>query len=228
MLVKKPDNISHVEAAAIPLVGMTTTQSFQKAKLSPKDKVLILGGAGGTGTFAIQYAKHVLDLYVITTCSEKNIELCKSLGADEVIDYKKEDFSTKLKDLDFVYDTTGEAEKSFSVLKKNGKCCSIATIPHGQAARENSMSSEQYFFVPTLLDALSSKTRFLAYMKSIDYEFVFLNVNGKDLEEIATYLADGKIKAVIDKTFELEKATEAFDYIEKGRTVGKNCFVIKS
>jgi NADPH:quinone reductase-like Zn-dependent oxidoreductase len=71
--------------------------------LSPKDKVLILGGSGGTGTFAIQYAKKVLDLHVIVTCSEKNIELCKSLGADEVIDYKKENFSTKLKEIDFVF-----------------------------------------------------------------------------------------------------------------------------
>jgi alcohol dehydrogenase len=125
-------------------------------------------------------------------------------------------------------DTTGEAEKSFSVLKKHGKCCSISTIPHGQVAKENAMNSQQYFFVPALLDIISSKTRFLAYMKSVDYEYIFMEANGKDLEEIATYLSDGKIQVVIDKTFDLENPSEAFDYIENGRTVGKNCFKIKS
>jgi NADPH:quinone reductase-like Zn-dependent oxidoreductase len=76
--------------------------------------------------------------------------------------------------------------------------------------------------------SLSSKTRFLAYMKSIDYEYVFMEANGKELEEIANYLSDGKIKVLIDKTFDLENPSEAFDYIENGRTIGKNCFKIKS
>ena len=78
-------------------------KAFRAANLQSKDKVLIIGGAGGAGSFAIQYAKNVLDLYVITTCSEKKIEICKSLGADEVIDYNKEDYTTKLKNIDFVY-----------------------------------------------------------------------------------------------------------------------------
>eukprot|EP01080_Neovahlkampfia_damariscottae_P003307 gene3307-5748_t len=211
-IAKKPENITHIEAASIPLVGMTTLQAFEKANLKPKSKVLILGGSGGTGTFAIQLAKHVLDLYVIVTCSSKNEEFCKSLGADETIDYKKEDFTKKLSKVDFVFDTTGEAEKSFEVLKKYGKCYTIAAMPDSSITQ--SQETDAYFFVPTLLDVLSAKTRFLAYMNSIDYQYISLVPNGNDLEKIGKYINEGKIKPVVDSVFDLENSKEAFQKIE--------------
>eukprot|EP01080_Neovahlkampfia_damariscottae_P001068 gene1068-10587_t len=172
-VAKKPDNMIHIEAASIPLVGLTVLQCFKKAKtLKEKERVLILGGAGGVGTFAIQYAKKVLNLYVITTCSEKKSELCKSLGADEIIDYRKDDFTKVLKDnyVDFIFDTTGEAEKSFCITKTNGKCCSIATMPAGYEVTDITTS----FIVPMILD-VASKIRLHAYMSSIDYEHWKIN-----------------------------------------------------
>ena len=123
-------------------------------------------------------------------------------------------------------DTTGEAEKSFEVLKKKGKCYTIAGIPDGSVAR--SSESNSYFFVPVLLDAMTAKIRFLAYMNSIDYQFISLETNSKDLEKISKYISKGLIKPIVDKTFDLENIKDAFEYLEKGRTVGKNCIKIKN
>ena len=74
---------------------------------------------------------------------------------------------------------------------------------------------------------MSSKIRFHAYMSSIDYEYIFLQTNGAELEEISKFISDGKIKAIVDKVFNLEDANEAFKYLESGRSTGKNCFKIK-
>eukprot|EP01080_Neovahlkampfia_damariscottae_P008637 gene8637-584_t len=224
-LAIKPTEINMVEAAGIPLVGMTCMQAFRAAKLKPKDKVLIIGGAGGAGSFAVQYAKKVMDLHVITTCSTKKIEICKSLGADEVIDYTKDDYTTKLKDIDFVYDTAGEAEKTFSILKYGGICRSIATVPDSSAVA--SAGLEIGYTVSMLLNTMSAKTRLMAYFKSVDYGYTFIKTNGADLEKISKWISEGKIKPLMDKVFDFEQTKEAFEYIEAGKSVGKNCIKIK-
>ena len=118
----KPKNISMEEAASIPLVGLTAWQALiEKANLKKGQKVFIQAGSGGVGTFAIQLAKH-LGATVATTTSATNIDLVKSLGADVVIDYKKEDFETILKDYDVVLNSQDAKtlEKSLRILKSNG------------------------------------------------------------------------------------------------------------
>ena len=126
-----------VEAASIPLVGLTAWQVLiEKANLKKGQKVLIHAGSGGVGTFAIQLAKHV-DASVATTTSTANVDLVKSLGADIVIDYKKEDFENVLHDYDVVLNSLGKEtlEKSLRVLKPGGWLISISGPPDPDFAR---------------------------------------------------------------------------------------------
>ncbi|TXK74530.1 NADP-dependent oxidoreductase [Paenibacillus sp. N3.4] len=137
----KPQNLSFEEAASIPLIGLTTLQAFADIMGLKKDqKILIHAGAGGVGTFAIQLAK-VMGAYVATTASDKGYKLVKSLGADLIINYKKQNFDEILKDYDAVYDTLGgEAlEKSFKVLKPHGKIVSISALPNAKFGRESNL-----------------------------------------------------------------------------------------
>ncbi len=134
-----PDNLTAKEAAAVPLAGLTAWQSlFTNAKLKKGEKVLIHGGAGGVGSFAIQIAKHV-GAYVYTTASTHNHELVKSLGADEAIDYKNEDFTQILSEIDVVFDTIGGdvQSSSYQVLRKEtGRLVTIVGQPDEKEATE--------------------------------------------------------------------------------------------
>src|SRR5207244_1559108 len=127
----KPSTPTMDEAASIPLVGLTSWQALaERANLQPGQKVLIHAGSGGVGTIAIQLAKH-LGAHVATTASTPNVDLVKSLGADVVVDYKKQAFEKVLHDYDLVLDTLGgeTLEKSLQVLKPGGKIISIAGPP---------------------------------------------------------------------------------------------------
>jgi len=127
----KPSNLDFVQAASIPMVGLTSWQALkERAKLKPGQKVFIPAGSGGIGTFAIQLAKH-LGAKVGTTTSTGNVELVKSLGADEVIDYKKQKFEEVLRDYDAVLGTVrGDAiEKSLRILKPKSNVVSLIGPP---------------------------------------------------------------------------------------------------
>lgn len=126
-MARKPENISHQEAASVPLAGLTAWQALiSKAKLKSGDKVLIHAGSGGVGTLAIQIAKH-FGAHVATTCSPRNADLVRDLGADVVIDYKTEAFDEVLSDYDIVFDMMGgeTLNRSFKVLKRGGTLVSI-------------------------------------------------------------------------------------------------------
>ncbi len=129
LIAKKPDGLSHVNAAALSLTGLTAVNSVEDTlKLKRGETILIQGGAGGVASFAIQLAKH-LGARVITTTSAANHDYVKGLGADEVIDYNKEDFTKLVSGCDAVFDTVGGdvAEKSFAVLKSGGRAAFIAS-----------------------------------------------------------------------------------------------------
>ena len=135
-LAIKPKNITMEEAASIPLVGLTVWQALvEKAKLQPGQQVFIQAGSGGVGTFAIQLAKH-LGATVATTTSTGNVAWVKNLGADIVIDYKKDDFEKILHDYDVVLNSQDAKtlEKSLSVLKPGGKLISISGPPDPEFA----------------------------------------------------------------------------------------------
>jgi NADPH:quinone reductase-like Zn-dependent oxidoreductase len=215
----KPTALTMEEAASIPLVGLTAWQALiEKGQLKKGQKVLIHAGSGGVGTFAIQLAKHV-GATVATTTSERNIELVKRLGADIVIDYKKDDFSAVLKDYDVVLDTQGGSaqEKSLRVLKPGGRLIGIAGPPDPDFAKEMGAS----WFLKTAMRFLSYRIRKAAKRRDVSYSFVFMRPDGGQLSQIATLIDEGAIKPVIDRIFPFESTKEALAYVETGRVKGK-------
>jgi len=143
VVAKKPDALSHVDAAALALIGLTAINSVDDTlKLKKGETILIQGGAGGVASFAIQFAKH-LGARVISTTSTGNVDYVKSLGADQVIDYKKEDFTKIGQICDAVFETVGgeTATKSFSVLKPGGRAAFIASGPKAPVPERTDVQS---------------------------------------------------------------------------------------
>jgi len=221
----KPKNISMEQAASIPLVALTVWQAFiEKAKLTKGQKVFIQAGSGGVGTIAIQLAKH-LGATVATTTSTNNFELVKSLGADVVIDYKTQDFETILKDYDLVLNSQDDKtlEKSLRILKKGGKIISISGPPDVAFAKEIGLN----LLFRTVLFFLSKKVKKQAKQLSVDYSFLFMQANGKQLSEISSLIETGIIRPVVDKVFPFEQMNEAMSYIQSGRAKGKVIVKVK-
>ncbi|SHN27565.1 NADP-dependent oxidoreductase [Gracilibacillus kekensis] len=180
LLAPIPDNISFEEAAAVPLTALTAYQClFDFGDVKKGDKVLLHAGAGGVGTFAIQLAKHK-GAYVSTTASTKNIDFLLSLGADEVIDYTKQDFEDELKDYDFVLDALGGdiLDKSFHVVRDGGTIASIAGQPNQEKAKQ----------------------------KNIKADFIWLVPRGDRLKELADLLEQNKLSVTIGHRFPLSEA----------------------
>jgi NADPH:quinone reductase-like Zn-dependent oxidoreductase len=215
----KPTNLDFVQAAAIPMVGLTVWQALkERARVKPGQKVFILAGSGGIGTFAIQLAKH-LGAKVGTTTSTANVDLVRSLGADEVVDYKKQEFEHVLRDYDVVLGTVrGDAlKKSLRILKPNSTVVSLVGPPDAAFARSRGMN----FFMKFVLGLLSSGITRQAKKRRAAYSFLFVHPEGGQLAEIGKLLAAGRIRPVIDKVFPFERAKEALAYLEKGRSKGK-------
>ncbi len=215
----KPENLSHVEAAAIPLVGLTSWQALLEiGKLQTGSKVLIHAGSGGVGTIAIQLAKH-FGATVATTVSERNIGLMKSLGADVILDYKKTKFEDQLRDYDIVFDTlAGETQlRSFQILKRNGVLVTIAGVPTADYARAEGLN----FFLQLALGWKNRQATKAAKKAGVHFEYLFMRPDGKQLAELGELLTNGSIKPVIDRIFSLNQSKEALAYSETGRAVGK-------
>lgn len=215
----KPENLDFVQAASIPMVGLTSWQALkERAGLKPGQKVFIPAGSGGIGTFAIQLAKH-LGAQVGTTTSTGNVELVRSLGADEVIDYKKQEFEDVLQDYDVVLGTIrGDGiEKSLQILKPNSRVVSLIGPPDAAFASARGMN----FFMTFVFGLMSGKIIRQARKRGIAYSFLFAHPDGRQLAEIGELLNAGRIHPVIDKVFPFDQAKEALAYLEKGRAKGK-------
>src|SRR6266550_6742746 len=195
----KPANLDFVQAASIPMVGLTAGQALkERAHIKPGHKVFIPAGAGGIATFAIQLAKH-LGAKVATTTSAGNAELLRSLGGDVVIDYKKQKFEEVLRDYDAVLGTVpGESlEKSFQILKPKSTVISLVGPPDAALGRTRGMNSLVLF----VLWLLSRKVHRLAKKRDVDYSFLLVHPDGGQLAEIGELLKVGIIRPVIDKVF---------------------------
>lgn len=215
----KPAKLDFVQVASIPMVGLTTWQALkERANLKPGQKVFIPAGSGGIGTFAIQLAKH-LGAKVGTTTSTGNVELVRSLGADEVIDYKQQEFEDVLRDYDAVLGTVrGDAlEKSLRILKPNSTVVSLIGPPDAAFARARGMN----FFMKFVFGLLSRKIIRLARKRGIEYSFLFVHPDGGQLAEIGELLEAGRLRPVIDQVFPFDQAKEALAYLEQGRARGK-------
>ena len=195
-IAHKPKTLNYLEAAALPLVGVSAWQAFvEHFELSKDKKVLVQGGAGGIGSIGIQLAKH-LGAFVATTVSTDDKQFVQELGADQVIDYKTENFEDIVHDYDAVFDTVGgdTYKRSFKVLKK-GSGMIVSTLE-----QPNSELMNQY---------------------GIKAVFLFSQVNRQRLTKLAEWVDQNNIKVNIDKTFSLDEAAKALDYQKEGHPRGK-------
>ena len=218
-LALKPAGLSMTEAAALPLVALTAWQVLvERATLKPGQKVLIHAGSGGVGTVAIQLAKH-LGATVAATAGTDNIALVKSLGADVVIDYRKEDFVEKLSGYDVVLNTLGAdvLEKSLAVIKPGGKLISISGPPDLAFARSIGANG----VVRLLMRLLSFKIRRKARKQGVEYSFLFMRADGGQLAEIAKLVDAGAIRPVIDSELAFAETPAAMARVASGRARGK-------
>ncbi|HEX5805447.1 MAG TPA: NADP-dependent oxidoreductase, partial [Macromonas sp.] len=219
LAVMKPDNLDFVQAASIPMVGLTSWQALkERVHLKSGQKMFIPAGAGGIGTFAIQLAKH-MGAKVGTTTSTGNVELVRSLGADEVVDYKKQAFENVLRDYDGVLGTLrGDTiEKSIGILKPGGKIVSLIGPLDAAFARARRLN----FVLTFVFGLMSRKIMRLAKKRDVIYSFLFARPDGAQLAEIAELLKAEHIKPVIDKVYPFEQAKEALAYLAQGRAKGK-------
>lgn len=215
----KPGNLTMEEAASIPLVGLTAWQVLiERATLKKGQKVLIHAGSGGVGTFAIQLAKHI-GATVATTTSTANIDLVRSLGADVVIDYKKEDFAKVLNSYDVVLNSQDKdtLEKSLKVLKPGGKLISISGPPDMAFAKEIGLN----WFLRQVMRLLSFGIRSKATRYGISYSFVLMQANGEQLRKITSLIESGVVRPVVDRIFPFQATNAAMDYLATGRVKGK-------
>jgi NADPH:quinone reductase-like Zn-dependent oxidoreductase len=218
-VASKPKKLTMEEAASIPLVGLTAWQALiEEAHLKKEQRVLIHAGSGGVGTFAIQLAKHV-GATVATTTSTANVELVRSLGADVVIDYKKDDFADVLRDYDVVLNSLDKVtlEKSLRVLKPGGRLISISGPPDAAFARSIGAS----WVLRTIMGGLSYGVKAKAKRRQAHYSFLFMRANGGQLTEITSLIDGGIIRPVVDRVFPFASTKEAMAYVEAGRARGK-------
>jgi NADPH:quinone reductase-like Zn-dependent oxidoreductase len=212
----KPAALSFEEAAAVPLVALAAWQILvERAHVKAGQKVLIHAGAGGLGSTVIQLAKY-LDATVATTTDTRTVELVRNLGADIVVDYTKEDFSTVLSGYDLVLDSLGgeNLEKSLTVLKPGGLAIGVAGPPDAGFAKQLKAPAPVGIFMNTL----SRKVRKKAKALNVRYEFFFMRASGSQLRKLGALYAGGDLRPVVDRVFPFEETIEAMAYVEQGRT----------
>lgn len=194
-MVDKPKSITWEQAASLPLSGSSALQAIEEHLDLQKDqKILIQGGAGGIGTLAIQLAK-LCGAYVAVTASGDDHELLQALGADLVIDYTTEDFTTKNSEYDAVFDTVGGdvTNKSLLVIKRGGKLVTMIGEPDEKLAVE----------------------------RGVEVTRQNTGVTTARLSKLAEYVDAGKLKPVVDKVFSLDLAREAYSYFVNEHPKGK-------
>ena len=206
-LVPKPESLGFDQAAAVPIAGLTALQGLRdKGHLRAGQKVLINGAAGGIGTFAVQIAKS-FGANVTGVCSTKNVELVRSLGADRVIDYTRDDFTQDSERYDLLLDNVGNRTLSAMrrVLNPNGTCV-MAGAP------------KELWAVLTRL--------FKAFVCSLfwgqKFKFFIAKLNRDDLVTLCALVEEGKITPVIDRRYPLTETAAAIAYLEEGHAVGES------
>lgn len=215
----EPGNLGMDEAASLPLVALTAWQALvETAQLKKGQRVFIQAGSGGVGTIAIQLAKH-LGAFVATTTSTANVAWVKALGADVVIDYKRQDFATVLRDYDVVLNSLGKDDltRSLQILKPGGRLVSISGPPTPAFATARGLA----WPLKLVLRLLSRGIRRKARRMGIEYHFVFMRADGAQLREITSLVESGAITPVIDRVLPFNDTHRALAYAEAGRAKGK-------
>ena len=209
-----PKSLNKVEVAALPLVALTALQALEGGDVKSGDKVLIHGGAGGVGSMAIQLAK-ARGAIVATTVGTSNVDFVKSLGADIVIDYKKQDFASQLSGYDFALDTQGGETlmKTLTVLRPGARAIGIAGPPDVAFAKASSLNP----VFRVMFSLLSSKVNKMAKSFGVSYKFLWVQPSGKQLAEIAELVDSGKLKPLIGREYSFAETPIALADLASGK-----------
>jgi NADPH:quinone reductase-like Zn-dependent oxidoreductase len=208
-LANKPTNVSFEQAASVPVAGLTALQGLRdKTQIQPGQKVLINGAAGGVGTFAVQIAK-TFGAEVTGVCSTRNLEMVRSIGADAVIDYTREDFTSNGQHYDVIFDLV--ANHSFAETRRALTPKGIS-IRAGMIGLRGSMIRLLGNWIPELVRSPFVSQKFTSVMAKL---------NQNDLRAIATLMEEGRVTPVIDRRYSLNEVFDAVRYLEAGHARGK-------
>ncbi len=224
-LALKPKRLTMEEAASLPLVALTAWQALvERGGLQRGHKVFIQAGSGGVGTIAIQLAKH-LGAFVATTTSTANVDFVRSLGADVVIDYTREDFEASLRDYDLVLHSqdANALRKSLRSLRPGGRLISLKGPPDPAFGVEIGAP----WYLRLFFWLASFRERRAAKQLGTEFLFLFMKASGEQLQSIAALVDAGAIRPVVEKVFPFSSTNEAIRHVESGRTKGKVVLKVK-
>lgn len=214
-----PKNLSFIEAAAVPLTALTAYQALHDVlHVQPDKKLFIPGGTGGFGTMAIPIAKS-MGLYVITSGSERSRSRTLSIGADQFINYKEENYFDLLSNIDYVIDTLGikEIKTELAILKPHGKLVSLKALPNYRFAAENNFP----IWKKLLFGLVGARLDRLAAKQNKEYRFLFVSANGRQLQELTKLIEDKDIKPAIDSVYNSDDINKALVKVSTGHSEGK-------
>ncbi|EGF07305.1 oxidoreductase [Streptococcus sanguinis SK1057] len=217
-LAKVPEYLTDIEAAAVPLTALTIMQALELMGAQAGKTIFISGGTGGVGGMAIPIAK-AKGLKVITNGAAANAERVLNLGADRFIDYKTEDYTKAVSDVDYVLDTLGgaETEKQMSIMKKGGHLVSLRAMPNGAFAKRMNLPKWKQI----LLGLAGRKFDKMAEKYGVHYRFIFVESNGAQLQEVADIFSKLEIKPSIDTVYPFDEVNAALDKVANRRSRGK-------
>ena len=206
-VIEKPGNVTSEQAASVGVAARTALQALRKGQVGPGKRVLINGSAGGVGTFAVQIAKSH-GASVTGVCHERNVEMVRSIGADRVVDYTKEDFTRGAERYDLILDCIGNHSLSAlrSVMSRDGVCVMVGAHEMGD-----------------WIEPLVGLVRALVLSRFISQKFLPILATGapEDLAALRDLMVAGKVVPVIDRRYSLRDAAEAIRYLEAGHARGK-------
>ena len=223
-IAKIPDHLSFEEAACVPLTALTAMQAFELMNPKGGESIFISGGTGSLGAMAIPIAKS-MGLKVITSGSARNNERVTELGVDEFFDYKTQDYSEILADVDYVLDTLGgkELEKEFKILKSGGVLVSLRGLPNKEFAERMGLSLVK----KGLFKVAGMKFDKMAAKKNQKYYFLFVESNGRQLEEVSRIFAEKNVRPSVDEIFSLNDVNGAMKKVDQGGSKGKTLIKIE-
>ncbi|MBD5429224.1 NADP-dependent oxidoreductase [Lactobacillus sp.] len=217
-IAKVPNYLSNQEAAAIPLTALTAMQALDKLGAQSGQTLFISGGTGSFGAMAIPLAV-ARGLKVITSGSSSKREYVEKLGVTKFIDYKKEDYTKVISNVDLVIDTVGESEifKELSILKEGGKIVSLRAMPNAAFAKSMGMG----IFKQMLFAVAAHKIEKVAKKKKQTYNFIFVEANGSQLAQASKILDKSNIHPALGEIYPLSKANDALNAVARGKNRGK-------
>jgi alcohol dehydrogenase len=217
-VARMPRSLDFEDAAGMPLAGLTALQALRALSITPGDRVFVSGGAGGVGTLAIQLAVH-MGAKVATTASPRGEELVRSLGAETVVDYRKQKFKEVLSDYDSAFDTTGGRDLMdvFDILKPGAKATSVTSIDPTTARDDVGLGR----LLTAAVWAANTKIRRKSRRRGVSYRSLFMHPSGDDLEVLTELVDSGQLKPVTDRVLPFEQLPNAFAYLEEGHAKGK-------